>query len=301
MVIPRQVIEPFYFGSSIGLGLDAIWEREEDYISATLAYIDEHGEESKKKYIKIQAKAMLDGYHKLYSPTLDNWELVETEMLVSMMICDDVEYRGALDKVIRHKESGQLYVLDHKTTSLDVEEGSEFWIEKELDPQLVGYKTALEHMMGENAGMIYDVIRKHKTAGPKKKKAIRQKKDETDMEFAARSVDNMETWEEYEERVRDDYLNNPTKYYNVMPVYKLQDVVDEWLPTMQFHANSIKLSIEYESFPKVTASCGKHQWACEYREVCRGTMSLDDNKFKRKKHAHPELDGEESISVDDEI
>jgi len=292
MTIPRQPIEPFYFGSAIGLGLDAIWERREDFISETLQYLKDYGEEHKLRLLSIQATAMLEGYKALYGPTLDNWELVAVEKLVSWEIAPGVEYRGALDKVIRHKETKQLYVLDHKTTASDVDIQSEFWIEKALDPQLVGYKLALEQEMGEHVDMIYDVIRKHKTLGPHKKKQIRQKKDETDMEFAARTMENMETWEEYEARVKDDYLTKPEKYFNVMPVFKQQDEIDQWQPTMVFHAKSIENSLEADIYPKVTSNCGRDKWACEYRDVCLGYMSLDDNKFKKKKNAHPELDGD---------
>jgi hypothetical protein len=297
--------EPLFFGSAIGLGLDAIWEGKEDYITPFKDYLEANGFQSDDKKDRMLTLyywgvGMLDGYKKHFN--FDAWELVAVEHQIEWEVGGGITLRGMIDKVIRNKETGYLFVLDHKTTSMDVHDMSSlFWTSKAIDPQLVGYSLALEQEMGEPVYMIYDAIKKHGSKGPKLKAGVRKKKDESEEDWAERKADNTESWEEYAARVHEDYMTKPERYYKTGVINRNNAELEEWKAEFLVDAACIFNSRFYNAHPKVASACSAYGKTCEYLAVCSHMDSIDSNNFITKENRHPELDGREAVEKGDDI
>ena len=162
-----------------------------------------------------------------------------------------------------------------------------------LDPQLVGYAQALSQSSDEPVDMMYDVIKKHSSLGPKLRKGVRKKKDETAEEWEMRRADETETWEEYGDRVMADYRADPAKYFKRRYISRTKKELEEWSTEFRVDAEEIQRAKERDVHPKVHGACGKAHYKCEYFDVCTSMCSIDDDRFRTKTNRHPELDGED--------
>jgi len=290
-ITPRPQ-EPLYMGSAIGIGLDAIWENNPGYLRAFEDYLDRYGEDKKKVALYAKGVAMLKGYIKYWDP--DDWELIQTEKKVQLKIDNNLTYRGMIDKVVRNRRDGCLYLIDHKTSSDNIQDpSSDYWTELMINPQATGYKVALEAEYKEEVRIIWDVIKKHSSQGPKLKKSIRLKKDETDDEFELRKADLMESDQEYSDRVLQDYLEKPEYYYKRKVLGRTSEDLKEWRRELEANACNIKASSVMTLPIKHTKSCRKYGRMCEYAPVCHGLDQIESDNYVTKENRHPELDGDE--------
>lgn len=299
--ITPNIPEPLWFGSAIGLGLDGIWEQEEDFMDRFVDYIEANAPKTGKDWQEklmtayYKGRAMLNAYKALYANDMDIWELVEVEAPVFTNIQDNIWLRGMIDKVIRNKRTGKLVVMDHKTTKDDLENPAfDYWRIKSLDPQLVGYREGLEKSTGEKCDMLYDSIKKFPSG---RKSTVRKRKDESTDEFALRKADNIETWDDYYDRVLAEYTNNPTKYFKRQYIHRTEDEYEEFIEELVEDAKAIAHTKESQVYPKNHGMCEKLSYKCEYFDICTkvdcgGDIMLSDN-FKTKANRHPELDGDE--------
>ena len=99
-----------------------------------------------------------------------DWEVVETEMKFDVPIYNPVgEHTGMfltgyIDAIVKEKSTGDLYIMEHKTTANSIELRTQNLV---LDDQVSLYCLAM-HQLGYNVkGVIYDVIRKKIPSEPK--------------------------------------------------------------------------------------------------------------------------------------
>lgn len=288
--ISKNNIEALYFGSAIGRGLDAIWEGEEDFITPFSTYLAEYAPEHRYQLLYHKGVAMLRGYIHQYSNFSDMFELVASEHTVSYQLEDWLTFRGQLDKVVRRKYDGRLCIIDHKTSSEDIEDPThDYWETiNYIDPQTAGYKAALEIEFNEPVDIYYDVLKKDRSLGPKLKKQIRKRKDELDEEFKARKEAEMESWDEYGSRLVEKYTSDP-ELYQFKQVVKTKEDLKEWRDEFIADANAIKAAREVNVYSKVTYSCGRGEHRCPYVTVCGRVNSIDSEDFTDKPCRHPEL------------
>lgn len=298
--VPVQTSEPLWFGSAIGKGLDAIWDGRSDFLKPFSAYIEKHGYKDSEKLLvpNFKGEAMLTAYSRLYLDDLDTYEVIATEHPISYDM-NGVTLKGMLDKVLRHKISGKLYVLDHKTTKDDIQDpSSDYWQIKILDPQLVGYKVALEAEFGEPVSMIYDSIKKHGSKGPKLRKGVRKKQSESDEAWEMRKADETESWKEYADRLMSDYCDNPDEYFRRRVIERSKEELVEWEGEFMTDAHAIEHAKGGAAHPKNHGSCGKAHYKCEYFNVCTKMDSIESDNFVTKKFRHPELENEKEGAED---
>ena len=301
--VPVQVSEPLWLGSALGLGFDAIWEGKEDFITPFADYIELHGYKDKEKLLVpyYKGKAALIAYKEFYENDMKNWEVIAVEHSISYDV-GGVTLLGKLDKVLRNRLDKKLYVLDHKSTKDPIDDpSSDYWLIKILDPQLVGYKVALEKEFNEPVIMLYDVIKKHGSKGPKLRAGVRKKKAETDEEWEERKAEETETWDEYYDRVLTDYRENTGEYFKRRTIYRSKEELEEWRDEFITDATNIHAAKLRDIHPKDHGSCGKRDYKCEYFNVCTKVDSIESDNFVTKKHRHPELDGEEIEGIKDVV
>ena len=140
---------------------------------------------------RAKLKGLISGYvNKWYDSDCKNWEIVDVERefnhqvgtIYSHVFC------GKADGIIKDKETGKYYILEHKTAALV---NDDYISQKQIDSQTMTYATFLSEEMGiEISGAIHDIITKQK---------IRLKKGESEDEFCQRLIEDVS--EENFERV----------------------------------------------------------------------------------------------------
>lgn len=88
------------------------------------------------------------------------WEVLAVEAEFRYWL-GDVQMGGKLDALVRHVETGAVYVVEHKFTSADFSPGSPYWQKLELDTQISVYHDgAATEFEVEIAGCVYDVLKR---------------------------------------------------------------------------------------------------------------------------------------------
>jgi len=180
------------------------------------------------------------------------------------------KYSGKIDAVVEHGDG--LWLVEHKTTSMDISLGSEYWSRLEIDGQIEGYM--LGYMKANNGivpqGVIYDVARKPCI------KPLRQDKP------------NPETPEEYEQRCYDKLMEEPDKYFVRQKIYKTADKLAEFEKTLYHSARMIDYAVNNDFYPANADGC-KGFGTCPYFDVCAGNASITDNFRFQDTTNNPEL------------
>ena len=157
--------------------------------------------------------------------------------------------------------------------------------------QIAGYKAALEAEFGEPVDTYYDVIKKSKATGPKLKKQVRKRKDETELEFAKRKCENMETMEDFGQRMAELYIKD-TERYQFKQVSKTSEDLREWYDEFCADGVAIRMARVGKVFSKVPYSCGRGENTCPYLQVCGRNQDINSEDFVDKPSIHPELNDE---------
>ena len=220
--------------------------------------------------------------------------------------------KGQMDGVI--EIGGQIGVLEYKTSSEDLADGSVFWSRLRMASQPSFYATAFREITGETpAFVLYDVTRKP-TIRPKaitKKDAARMRADikahgvtsyfaepfESE-EVEAAIFDGRETLSMYGARLTADIGDRPDWYFQRNPIYRtsldLALAEEDTRQTIQMIEN--RPSHEgYSSgpFPRNPDACTTFG-VCDYFSLCSNDEypngdTLPDG-FTRREHLHPELE-----------
>lgn len=237
-----------------------------------------------------------------------------------------VSYRlaGKIDVLLRDLTDGRKYLLEHKTTNLDVSEGSEYWRRLRIDGQISMYYDGAAALGHEVSGCIYDVVvrpahdqllatpaeKREYTQGKKCKFCVKDPGkivDATSGEVRACSLCNGTTWkeaprlyaaqraadetvDEFIKRLTDVVCENPNKFLSRGMVVRLEQEMDAhrydiWYTTKHLH--EVRKSGRHVRNPD---SCVQFGRTCQYFDVCTGTASIDDETlFRHKGAVHSEL------------
>lgn len=88
------------------------------------------------------------------------WEVIAVEAEFRYWL-GDVEMGGKLDALVRHTETGAVYVVEHKFTAADFSPGAPYWQKLELDTQISVYHDGAATAFDvEIAGCVYDVLKR---------------------------------------------------------------------------------------------------------------------------------------------
>lgn len=195
--------------------------------------------------------------------------------------------RGKVDGIVRMKDTGGLFILEHKTCANITDE---YLSRVLIDTQIAVYADAISRQFGEPvSGAIYDIIQKP---------TIHMKKGETEEEFETRRAELLaksktgkttakrqmpETDEEFIERLNTAICaqNFVREVVTFTPSLIREHQKDLWAI-----ANDIRSGILYKN----TGSCSCFGRACEYLPLCRcnGDLEMCDGLYKFNR-PHEEL------------
>lgn len=217
----------------------------------------------------------------------------------SGLIALDAVVVGKIDAIVRDAR-GDVYVVEHKTTSTDVSPGSDYWAKLRMDPQVSIYFDGAAAL--EVAGCIYDVVKKPTlrplVATPvAKRKFTKGKpckpcdgepdKNETcevcegtgwreapRLNAAQREFD--ESSDEYHDRLIADIAGAPDKYYKRSIVRRLEGEILEARRDLWATAVAIRAS-QGRHAPRNPSACHRYGATCAFFEVCSGSADLEGN------------------------
>jgi hypothetical protein len=198
-----------------------------------------------------------------------------------------------------------LKIIDHKTTSEDIEQKPDkpilpYWRQLVVEAQPTHYML-LKWLNGQKVdGAIWDVVKKPGIQPAQ----IRAKKDVTDILTTGRYYDQeltpaslealrnepRETLEMYEARLAYDCTTErPGHYFQRRDVPRLDSEIHDWAKELWGHSQDLLYARRDNRWPKNSKACMAFKRPCVYLGVCSGFDSPDSDKWTRKAQVHNEL------------
>jgi hypothetical protein len=106
---------------------------------------------------RIKLRAVVAAYHARWSG--EPWDVLAVEVEFRYFL-GDVEVGGKIDAIIRHRVTGEVFVVEHKTTRTDTSPGSPYWERLTIDTQVSIYIDGAMMLGHQVAGCIYDVLKR---------------------------------------------------------------------------------------------------------------------------------------------
>lgn len=217
---------------------------------------------------------------------------------------------GKLDLMLRDLRDGRTLLAEHKTSSEDIRQGSDYWRRLRMDSQVSIYFDGAYSLGHDVAGCLYDVIGKpalrpsqvpildedgvkvvRDRDGARVRTKDGKKWRETSDNAAGYALQTRtETPEEYRARLVESIAADPAAYFQRAEVSRLEAELDEARQDTWQLAQQMREAQRLRRFPRNPDSCLLYGTACEFFDVCSGAASLDDtSRFRRETDVHPEL------------
>ncbi len=257
--------------------------------------------------------ALLGGYHRRWYRTPLKVVGAEEEFLAHL-VNPDTEKRsrtwllaGKIDGRIRI--GGELYILEHKTTSESIDDAlAPYWRKLDMDHQVSAYFLGAEAIARNETeiprGCLYDVIKKPglqplKATPPENRKYTKPKVDKKTGEVleparlykGQREED--ETPEDYGRRVREKLDEDLTAWFQRRAVPRTESQLREFLEDAWTLARELHESHRRGRASRNPEACHAYG-TCEFWDVCAGGLRPEEHpdRFVRRERPHPELSDE---------
>ena len=319
------------FGTAVHLGLEHFAQTSNATEAANMA-IREFDLSSPAgcvdEYERMKIWVMLTEYFMYWQP-LDH---IATEMEFDIPLINPETGRasrnwtlaGKIDGVIKIQQpDGRMAVLEHKTTSLDVQDpGSPYWKQLRMDTQISIYLTAARQTFPVET-VIYNVIRKpqHKPKAIPTKDEVgfkivldadgkrAMKKDGYPYQSANKDKGyvlqtRQETPDEYGARIREIVHAAPQDWFFRQEIPRLQCDLDEAATDLWLTTKMLNFCINKNAFPKRSSQCIGFG-TCPYFDLCTGdydpASGTVPDGYVKLDNVHPELSAEGSETHDAKI
>jgi hypothetical protein len=183
---------------------------------------------------------------------------------------------GGTIGAIARLDDGLLYVVEHKTTSESIDDGSEYWQRLRLDSQVSDYFVGARSLGYDVAGCYYDVIAKPRLspleATPPEKRQYTKK----DGRLYAGQREADETPYEYRARLDASIAENAERYFARAIVARVEDeeieaALDTWNTARDIREADLALR-----HPRNPDACKVWGQMCEFFAVCTREVDVND-------------------------
>lgn len=265
-----------------------------------------------------RAEEMLIGYSARWYEEPLEWLSVEAEFDAPLVNPDTgaasrtFMLGGKLDAIARDRRTDRVLVVERKTSSEDLSDGSLYWRRLLLNSQLSTYMVGARALGFEPGGTLYDVLGKpgirpsavplvddqgvkivHDAAGQRVRTKDGKKWRETGSSADGYVLQTRpETVDEFRDRLREVIVEKVEELFRRGDVVRLLDeerdaAFDAW----QTAAN-IREGRTAKRFPRNPDACLRYNSICTFFPVCSGEASLDDQtRYHRVENVHEELSG----------
>jgi CRISPR/Cas system-associated exonuclease Cas4 (RecB family) len=171
------------------------------------------------------------------------------------------QYAGKVDVLARDAE-GKRWVIEHKTTTSDIEGFGTYWLRLAIDHQVSYY------CMAHNVNScLYDVLRK-----------------------PGLRVRQNDTIDDYYNRLDEEIGSNPGKYFQQREIVKLDADLEEARHDLWQQAHALHFMRTSGFYPRNSNACQSFYGTCPYLDVCTGRSRIDDDAmFRSKEERNEEL------------
>ncbi len=304
----RETTLPLRFGTAMHAALESWWQTKSHV--AAIECID-HGLDP---FERAKALALMAGYHLRWGEEDIVTAFTERQFRVPLLNpktgypSTTYELGGKIDAACTI--GGVPYLVEHKTTSEDIAQGSVYWKRLRLDTQVSTYLAAAKSFGFEAVGCLYDVIRKialrpgqiplldengfkivFDANGNRVRTKDGKKPRETgdaDLGYVLQTVP--ETVEAFHERCFVDVASRPDHYFQRGIVTRLAaDEEDAALDLWQT-AQMMREARNSGRYPRNASACMQYGRPCDFFPVCTGDTTADNTQLYRKaEQEHEEL------------
>jgi hypothetical protein len=285
----RRVAPALRFGSLFHLGLNAWWSDNVDASSRLVHAIQAIQVDPQTDPFDVaKAVALMTGYTARWGDERHKTIAVEQSFrmpLPSPSDASDGKYDigGAIDAIV--SRDGVLHNVEHKTTSSDISNGSDYWRHVvALDPQISTYEAASRAIGYDVRDTIYDVIRKptitpYKATPEADRKYTKPTKAEPKPRLYATQRETDEAPEGYGARITEDIIRKPEWYFARMTVVRLEHDTAEHERDVWQTAQAIHFAERHDAWPRSPNACERYHQLCPFFDVCSGVASIDDEEL----------------------
>ena len=302
---PTEVAEELDFGTLIHAALEAWWCHAlpgidpELRLVAAAAALDAG---TTDPYVKARALVMVQGYHARWVGEALEAVAVEAPFRCALINPDTGaesrvwELAGKLDVVARDA-GGELWLVEHKTSSEDLSPGGTYHRRLRMDSQVSIYFDGAASLGHVVRGCVYDVLSKPtqrplKATPPEKRKLTKEGK----LYAGQREAD--ETPDEYQARLAEAVLADPSAFYARIEVPRLEAELLEAQRDLWQLAQRLREDVRLKRAPRNPDACTAYGRVCPFFDVCTGMASLaDPARFTRLTDVHPELAGMDATTT----
>lgn len=292
---PVGEASPLRFGKAMHTGLEA-WLQSGEHLGAAIEAVRPRGGDY-DPFELVKIEELLMGYHARWAGSGYEVLAVEQEFRTPLLNPETgypsqtFELGGKIDGIVRDS-FGRVWIIEHKTTSEDVSTGSKYWLRLQIDSQVSTYMVGARALGYDVVGVLYDVIHKP-TIRPYSATPMESRKYTKAGALYAGQHENDQSPEEFRDRLRNDILENPDKYYQRGEVVRLEaDELDAAADAWQT-AKQMRDSERLNRHPRHDGACVRWGRDCEFFPVCSRTAVLDDPTMYRKaEQSHEELSAE---------
>ena len=262
-----------------------------------------------------KAQALIVGYDEKWRDAFSNYRVMEVEVEFSFPLLNPktkgqskkFDEAGKMDAVLQHRRSNRFVVLEHKTTSDDIDPGSDYWSRLRMDTQCSKYILALHARGMETGNLLYDVIHKPSTRphqiplldddgvkvvldadGARVRTLTGKKWRETgDSEKGWVLQTRQEVPQEYMARLLAEIRSDSDRYFAHREVPRLDTELLEYMSDAWVLSQEILFRRRFNNWSRNPDACMRFS-KCEFYDLCTGRASVDGVRF-RETAKHKEL------------
>lgn len=250
---------------------------------------------------RAKAEALIVGYDARWGDepyeVLSVEQQFETALVNPLTGAESKTWRlaGKLDVMLRDLRHGRVLLTEHKTSSEDIRQGSDYWRRLRMDSQVSIYFDGAAALGHDVAGCLYDVIckpglRPLKATPVEARKYTKPTKAEPVSRLYAGQREADETPTEYRARIVNAISEDPTAFYQRAEVSRLEAELDSARQDTWQLAQQMREAERMGRAPRNPDACLLYGSACEFFDVCSGMASIEDTtRFVREDDVHPEL------------
>lgn len=268
---PERAGDALRMGSAYHLGLQSLHHGSDVETAASVAMSAMSADDEPNRTI---VGGLVAGWAWRWSE--QRWHVLAFEQVFTIRSRKRWRLAGKIDAIVE-LEDGRQAIVEHKTTSEDLDASSDYWTRVLMDRQVAWYIAGARSLGWDPQTVIYDCARKP---------GIRPK-------LVGRGDDRCrETLEEYAQRFADDIFERPLWYYGRHEIPMLDHMVDDSLEDAGEIMSHIRASRRAGRWPRNTDHC--RRWGvCPYFGPCSEGRRPDEpdipHGYVRVQDVHVEL------------
>lgn len=269
-------------GTAIHKGLEVWWGEGWLVLPGALRAAREIGAANGlDAYDQVRVEVMLEAYDRHWCRTRDDYVTRGTEVVFDRPQ-KGWTLAGRFDGLIEERQSRELLVLEHKTTSDELGPEAPYWDALPMDWQVLNYLRA-----SEAEGVLYDVLKKPAIV-PLKATPVEKRRWKQDGSLYANQRSEDESIEAWRGRLQEQYLDGSV-WFERRVLRRTQAEVARAITEMDQLAAEILAVDADRPAPRTPSACQRYGRQCDYYRACTGQAQLAELPLYQATTPHEEL------------